>query len=55
MGLALWVVVGVAQTTSYLGLPFEPKPVYPDCYESMTWDGHKFHHTGITKCLGSER
>ena len=48
-GWLLWAAVGIAQTTRYLGLPFEPKPV--DCYDQAVWNGHGFTPTGLTLCL----
>lgn len=56
-GLLLWLLVEFAQTTPFLGLPFEDKlaatkPVFLDCYAQAKWDGHRFVETGRTICLG---
>ncbi len=45
-------VIEVARTTPYLGLPFEPKPKFLDCYEQAKWNGKVFVPTGRTVCLG---
>ncbi len=44
--------IEAARTTPYLGLPFEPKPVFLDCYHQAVWDGTGFVETGRTICLG---
>jgi hypothetical protein len=49
LGFIIWSVIQVSQTTPYLGLSFEPKPV--DCYESMPWNGKNFIHTGKFFCI----
>ena len=38
----------------YLGLPFEPKPRFLDCYPQALWDGKAFVETGRTICLGGQ-
>jgi hypothetical protein len=45
--------VETARTTPYLGLPFEPKPTFLDCYPQARWNGKAFVETGRTICLGS--
>ena len=52
LGVAFACIIEVAQTTPYLGLPFELKPVFPDCYRQAKWDGHRFIETGRETCLG---
>ena len=42
----------ISQTTPYLGVPLEPKPVFMDCYEQALWNGRVFTPTGKTICLG---
>ena len=54
MAAVMWFAVGVAQTTPYLGLPFEPKPVFLDCYDQAKWDGKHFIKTGKTICLADD-
>jgi hypothetical protein len=44
--------IEMARTTPYLGLPFEPKPRFLDCYPQALWDGKAFVETGRTICLG---
>jgi hypothetical protein len=44
--------IETARTTPYLGLPFEPRPEFPDCYRQATWNGKAFVETGLTICLG---
>lgn len=48
----LFIIIGIAQTTPYLGLPFEPKPTFMDCYSQAKWTGHDWQTTGKTICLG---
>jgi hypothetical protein len=45
-------VIETARTTPYLGLPFEPKPRFLDCYRQAAWNGRTFVETGRTICLG---
>lgn len=52
-GTILACVVSIAQTTPYLGLPLEPKPIFLDCYQQAEWSGTEFIKTGRTICLGS--
>ena len=52
LGLALFALVSVAETTPYLGLPFEPKVVFMDCFPQATWTGKVYVPTGRTICLG---
>ena len=51
LGLALFAIVSVAETTPYLGLPFEPRPLFMDCYPQARWNGKVFVPTGRTLCL----
>ena len=44
--------IETARTTPYLGLPFEPKPIFLDCYRQALWDGSRFLETGRMICLG---
>jgi hypothetical protein len=44
--------IETARTTPYLGLPFEPKPAFLDCYRQATWNGRTFVETGRVICLG---
>jgi hypothetical protein len=44
--------IETARTTPYLGLPFEPKPRFLDCYPQALWNGKVFVETGRTICLG---
>jgi hypothetical protein len=46
--------IEAAGTTPYLGLPFEPKPRFLDCYPQAVWDGKAFVETGRTICLGGQ-
>ena len=46
--------IETARTTPYLGLPFEPKPRFLDCYPQAVWDGKAFVETGRTICLGGQ-
>jgi hypothetical protein len=46
--------IETARTTPYLGLPFEPKPRFLDCYPQAGWDGKAFVATGRTICLGGD-
>ena len=55
LGTALAIVVSVAQTTPYLGLPFEPKPTFADCYRQARCTGHTFVPTGRTICLSDSQ
>jgi hypothetical protein len=48
-------LVELSRTTPYLGLPFEPKPVFLDCYAQAKWNGKTFVPTGRTLCLGERR
>lgn len=48
----IFSVIEIANTTPYLGLPFEPKPIFLDCYESAVWTGKVFVGTGKMICLG---
>jgi hypothetical protein len=43
--------IETARTTPYLGLPFEPKPRFLDCYPQAVWSGKAFVETGRTICL----
>jgi hypothetical protein len=49
---SITAVIEVARTTPYLGLPFEPKPRFLDCYPQATWNGKVYVPTGRTVCLG---
>ena len=51
LGLALFAIVSVAETTPYLGLPFEPKALFLDCYDQAKWNGRVFVKTGRFLCL----
>ena len=51
IGLLIAVVQEIARTTPYLGLPFEPKPVFLDCYAQAKWNGKVYIPTGRTICL----
>jgi hypothetical protein len=53
-GVAMAGVIETARTTAYLGLPFEPKPAFLDCYRQATWNGETFVETGRTICLGGK-
>jgi hypothetical protein len=44
--------IETARTTPYLGLPFEPRPRFLDCYPQAIWHGKAFVETGRTICLG---
>ena len=44
--------IETARTTPYLGLPFEPKPRFLDCYRQAAWNGKVFVETGRMICLG---
>jgi len=51
LGLALFAIVSVAETTPYLGLPFEPKAIALQCYDQAWWNGRVFVKTGRFLCL----
>jgi hypothetical protein len=51
LALLLFAVVSVAETMPHLGLPFEPRPVFMDCYRQAKWNGRVFVETGRTLCL----
>ena len=51
LALLLFALVSVAETTPYLGLPFEPKVVFMDCYRQAKWNGRVFVETGRFLCL----
>lgn len=55
MSLAFWTIIQVSQTTGYVGLPFEPKPTFLDCYQQAVWDGSEFVESGHVICLGEGR
>lgn len=44
--------IETARTTPYLGLPFEAKPAFLDCYRQAAWNGKTFVETGRMVCLG---
>jgi hypothetical protein len=46
--------IETARTTPYLGLAFEPKPTFLDCYRQAAWNGKTFVETGRTICLGGK-
>jgi hypothetical protein len=52
--VAMAGVIETARTTAYLGLPFEPKPAFLDCYRQAAWNGKTFVETGRTICLGGK-
>jgi hypothetical protein len=51
--LLFTAMIEIARTTPYLGLPFEPKPKFLDCYPQAKWNGKIYVPTGRTVCLGS--
>lgn len=51
-GTLMASAIETARTTPYLGLPFEPKPRFLDCYRQAVWNGKTFVETGTTICLG---
>jgi hypothetical protein len=53
LGLGLACGMEVSRTTPYLGLPFEPAPVFLDCYQQAKWNGQQFVATGREICLGA--
>jgi len=53
LGVGLACGMEVSRTTPYLGLPFEPKPTFLDCYPQAKWDGLHFIPTGREICLGA--
>lgn len=53
LDVLLFAVVSIAETTEYLGLPFEPRPLFLDCYKQARWNGRVFVETGRTICLGA--
>jgi hypothetical protein len=55
LALLLFVVVSVAQTTEYLGLPFEPRPIFMDCFPQAKWNGKVYVPTGRTICLSDSQ
>lgn len=55
LALAITCFKEISRTTPYLGLPFEPKPVFLDCYAQAKWDGHHFISTGRMLCLGEQK
>jgi hypothetical protein len=50
--LLVSAIIEIARTTPYLGLPFEPKPTFLDCYQQAKWNGKVHVPTGRTVCLG---
>ncbi len=53
-GIVMACGIEAARTTPYLGLPFEPKPAFLDCYRQAAWNGKTFVETGRTVCLGGK-
>jgi hypothetical protein len=51
-GILMAGAIETARTTPYLGLPFEPKPRFLDCYRQAAWTGKTYVETGRTICLG---
>jgi len=54
LSVLLFAAFCIAETTPYLGLPFEPRPAFLDCYEQARWDGRVFVETGRTICLADQ-
>jgi len=54
LSVLLFIAFCVVETAPYLGLPFEARPVFLDCYPQATWDGKAFVETGRTICLADQ-